>query len=78
MPIRVTDWPTVNPCGLIENEASAELRGIWTKRDDEVAAVETQTVIRPRPQTTWPVTIQPVIPEVRMKTPQMSVASAKE
>jgi len=63
---------------LIENDASAELRGIRLKRDEAVAAVATQTVISPRPHTTCPVTSEPEVCDVRMKTPQMIVASAKE
>ena len=78
MPINVAACPTEKPSGLIENEASAELCGINPNRDDDVAAVETQTVIKPRPQTTCPVINEPAMCEVRMKMPHTNVARANE
>ena len=44
---------------------------------EEVAAVETQAVMSPSPQTTCPVTYAPVMFDVMMKIPQMTVMAAK-
>lgn len=48
--------PRENPAGLIEKLLSPEFLGIRLNLVEEVAAVETQAVMSPSPQTTCPVT----------------------
>ena len=52
MAISSDDVPLENPPELTANEASAEFLGIRLNFVEEVAAVETQAVISPSPQTT--------------------------
>ena len=61
---------------MTEKESSAEFLGIRLKRVDEVAAVATQAVISPSPQTTCPVTSAPGQCEAMMNAPLMSVSMA--
>ena len=51
--------PRENPAGLIEKLLSPEFLGIRLNLVEEVAAVETQAVMSPSPQTTCPVTYRP-------------------
>ena len=76
MKISSDDSARVNPAGLTEKESSAEFLGIRLKRVDEVAAVATQAVISPSPQTTCPVTSAPGQCEAMMNAPLMSVSMA--
>ena len=68
--------PRENPAGLIEKLLSPEFLGIRLNLVEEVAAVETQAVMSPSPQTTCPVTYAPVMFDVMMKIPQMTVMAA--
>ena len=76
MKISSDDSARVNPAGLTEKESSAEFLGIRLKRVDEVAAVATQAVISPSPQTTCPVTSASGQCEAMMNAPLMSVSTA--
>ena len=51
--------------------------GIRLNLVEEVAAVETQAGMSPSPQTACPVTYAPVMFDVMMKIPQMTVMAAK-
>ena len=76
MKISSDDCARVNPAVLTEKLSSAEFSGIRLNRVDEVAAVATQAVMRPSPQTTCPVTSAPVHCDERMKAPLTSVSRA--
>ena len=55
-PVSTCTWLAEKPAGLGLKSGFSELRGISTKRVEEVAAVATQVVISPSPQTTCPAT----------------------